>query len=173
MLVKALAEAGLTVDDVEIVNLDSPDALAALLGGHLDAAVLPEPLLSKALATDKFNLIRTAEGLILGQTVIVARTAFLERYPDMADLFLQVHQDCLRYMSENEEEVLAMCASAVEMPVERVRDLYPKFSFATKLEERDILAMKDSVAFLKALRILGADVSADELVSQLLPDPGL
>ncbi|MCL1852899.1 MAG: NrtA/SsuA/CpmA family ABC transporter substrate-binding protein [Peptococcaceae bacterium] len=167
MIVKALAEAGMTADDVEVVNLDSPDALAALIGGHVDAAVLPEPLLSKALASGNAALLRTAEGLILGQTVIAARSAFLEKYPDLAELFLQAHDACLDYMAVHEEEVLMLCAAAVDMPPESVRALYPKFSFAARLEERDILAMKASVAFLKEQHIINTDVSADALLEQL------
>jgi NitT/TauT family transport system substrate-binding protein len=45
-----LEKAGLTLNDIELVILPFPDSVAALKQGAVDAAMLPEPLLSQALA---------------------------------------------------------------------------------------------------------------------------
>lgn len=168
MMIKVLAEGDLTVNDVEIVNIDSPDGLVALLSGHIDAAVLPEPLLTKALASGKVNLIKTAEGIINGQTVIAARTDFLDNYPDLAKRFLEVHEECLLYMVTHEEEILQMSAAAVDMPLAAVQKLYPKFNFSSQLQNQDIQGMKESVEFLRTYGFIKTDISADLLLDELL-----
>jgi NitT/TauT family transport system substrate-binding protein len=49
LLGEALAKAGMTVDDVEIVTLPFPDMPAALANQAVEAAVLPHPLASRAI----------------------------------------------------------------------------------------------------------------------------
>lgn len=49
LLGEALASAGMTVDDVEIVTLPFPDMPAALANQAVDAVILPHPLASRAL----------------------------------------------------------------------------------------------------------------------------
>jgi NitT/TauT family transport system substrate-binding protein len=47
---QVLSQAGLTVDDVELVVLGFPDMLPALSNGAIDGAVIVEPILSAAVA---------------------------------------------------------------------------------------------------------------------------
>ncbi len=82
-----MKEANLQAADVEIADMDSASAANALLLRQVDAAVLPDPLLMKTLASGKAVLLRNAEGLIPGQAVIAARSAFLQQYPEAAKSF--------------------------------------------------------------------------------------
>ena len=168
MFIKGLAEEGLSVAGIEIIGLESPEALAALLGGQIDATILPEPLLTRALASDKAVLIRTAEGLISGQTVIAAREGFLEKNPAVARKFLEVHQACLEYAAAHEEDVQALCAAALEMPLPAVRKLYPKITFSTQLDSAVLEEMKMSIEFLKTYGIIEAKTETDVLLANLL-----
>jgi len=70
MFIKALEESGLTEDDLEIVGMPSPDAANALLQGHVQAAILPDPLMMNVISSQKAKLVVTAQDLILGQAVI-------------------------------------------------------------------------------------------------------
>lgn len=53
MLIRALNQANLKAQDLEIVDMDSTAGAAALAAGQVDATILPEPLLSKAVASGK------------------------------------------------------------------------------------------------------------------------
>jgi NitT/TauT family transport system substrate-binding protein len=52
LLGEALAKAGMTVDDVEIINIPFPDMPAALANQAVDAVILPHPLASRAMGEE-------------------------------------------------------------------------------------------------------------------------
>jgi sulfonate transport system substrate-binding protein len=168
MLIKALAEAGLSAKDVQMINMASTDALNALLQKQVDAAVIPDPLLTKGIASQKITLIRNAEGLILGQAVIAARTEFIQKYPETTKRFLEIHQQILDWIQENQDEALRMTADTNGMELKAVTALYPKFDFTMPIDSQDIEKLKESAEFLKANGFIKSDVDSDELINHLV-----
>lgn len=91
-LAQALGTGGLTLDDVDLRTLAFPDAVLALAGGALDAAMVAEPLATKAeqdglavrLATD-FPVQEVQP------TAIVANTDFIERNPEAVQGFVTAY----------------------------------------------------------------------------------
>lgn len=168
MLIKALEEVNLKADDVEIVGMASPDAVNAVLQKHVDAAVLPDPLMTKAIASKKAILLRDAENLILGQAVIAARTDFVNKYPEIAKKFLEIHNQTLTWSQNNYEEAINMASKVNQMEVNAVKALYPKFDFNISIDENNINNLKKSVEFLKTNGFIKSDTNTDSLVSDLV-----
>ncbi|NLI93606.1 MAG: aliphatic sulfonate ABC transporter substrate-binding protein [Peptococcaceae bacterium] len=168
MLIRALEEANLKASDVEIVGMASPDAANAVLQKQVDAAVLPDPMLTKAIASKNVKMLRNAENLILGQSVIAARTDFIEKYPEIAKKFLEVHQKTIAWAQSNQEEAFALAAKVNQMDINAVKALAPKFDFQLAMDQNNILKYKDSVEFLKANKFIKADTNADTLITQLI-----
>ncbi|MCM1565646.1 MAG: NrtA/SsuA/CpmA family ABC transporter substrate-binding protein [Dehalobacter sp.] len=168
MLIKALAEAGLSANDVQMISMASADALNALLQKQVDAAVIPDPLLTKGIASQKITLIRNAEGLIPGQAVIAARTEFIQKYPETTKRFLEIHQQILDWIQENQDEALRMTADTNGMELKAVTALYPKFDFTMPIDSQDIEKLKESAEFLKENSFIKSDVNPDELINHLV-----
>lgn len=76
-LERLLAEAGLQLDDVEIVVMPFPEVLGGLGGGSVDTALLPEPFGTVAEERGLGTRLRQVDNLIGGGQV--AATAFSER----------------------------------------------------------------------------------------------
>ncbi|RNC29692.1 MAG: putative aliphatic sulfonates-binding protein [Candidatus Dichloromethanomonas elyunquensis] len=168
MLIKALAETNLKSSDVEIVNMASTDAANAVMQKQVDAAVIPDPLLTKAVASKNVILLRNAENLILGQAVIAARTDFLNQYPDIAKKFLEVHQKTLTWANANQEEALTLAAKVNQMDINAVKAMAPKFDFSLALDKTTILKYKDTAEFLKTNNFIKTDINTDTLITQLI-----
>jgi len=168
MLIKALEEVNLKADDIEIVGMASPDAANAVLQKHVDAAVLPDPLMTKAIASKKATLLRNAENLILGQAVIAARTDFVKKYPEIAKRFLEIHNQTLTWAQNNNDEAMSMASKVNQMDVNAVKALYPKFDFNISIDENNINNLKNSVEFLKTNGFIKSDTNTDSLVSDLV-----
>jgi sulfonate transport system substrate-binding protein len=168
MLIKALEEADLKPSDVEIVGMASPDGVNALLQNQVAAAVLPDPLMTKAIASKKAKLLRNAEGLILGQAVIAGRTEFVETYPEITKKFLEIHQQILDWSEENEEAALELASQNNQMEINAVKALYPKFDFSLAIDENNILELKKSADFLKENDFIKNDVDTNALVNELV-----
>lgn len=168
MLIKALEEADLKASDIEIVGMASPDALNSLLQKHVDAAVLPDPLMAKAISTKKVKLLRTAEDLILGQAVIAVRTDFAETYPEITKKLLEIHNSTLEWTTANQEEALSIASDVLEMDNKAVKALAPKFDFSLDIQDDNIAKLKESAEFLKTNGFLKPDVDTEALIKELV-----
>jgi NitT/TauT family transport system substrate-binding protein len=110
-----LLQNGLTPGvDVEIVFHSEHAELAALLElGQAEIALLPEPFVSTVLAripdlrvaldlTEEWNRVQSEYGLIM--SVVVARRAFLEQYPEAVEAFLDEYAQSIAFMTGNPAE---------------------------------------------------------------------
>lgn len=169
MLIRALSEVNLTTQDLELVDMDSTAAAAAIAAGQVDAAILPEPLLSKAIASGKVQKLRSAEGLIPGLSVIAVRSEFAKSQPEIVKRYLQVHEASIAWTQTNLEEALAMTAKQNGMNIKGVKALYPEFSFDMSLDQvkNDLLK---SAAFLQKEGLIRSNADINKLVDDLV-DP--
>ena len=169
MLIRALAAEQMTEQDLELVNLNAADASAALIAGQIDAAILPEPILFKTLATGKIKELCSAEGLIPGLTVIVVRSDFAKTWPEAVKRYLQVHKASLDWIRENLTEAFEMAAKENQMESQVVQALYPKFNFDMSLENVKDDLLKSAV-FLQNEGMIRPEINLEKLVDELL-DP--
>lgn len=168
LLIKALEKNKMSVSDVEIIPMESTDAVAALLGRQIDAAILPEPLLSKAVGSGKGTLIQTAEGLISGQTFIVARTEFVRDNPNLIKRFLKTHEDSIKWAEQNKSDFYSIAGKQLNLDAKSVQALYPKFVFKTKIDSSDIEELKQSALFLQKNGFIKSSVNIDQLITGLV-----
>ena len=169
MLIRALSEVNLTTKDLELVDMDSTAATAAIAAGHVDATILPEPLLSKAIATGKVKKLRSAEGLIPGLAVIAVRSEFAQAHPELVKRYLDVHKASIDWSEANLEEALTMTAQQNQLDIKGVNNLYPLFTFDMSLNEVKSELLK-SAAFLQEEGMIRPDVDLNKLVDDLV-DP--
>jgi len=99
LLAAALAANGMTLNDVNYINMDLGAARAALLAGKVDAATLAG---NNALAVEQAggHVIVNGKGLFNPTTVIGVRGAFLEEHPDLVEAYLAAHRKALEFHGE-------------------------------------------------------------------------
>ncbi len=114
ILTLALAEAGMTKDDVELVPMEPPAIVAALSSGQVDAAGFWYP----ALATVKEqvpDLVELADNTDFEETVafptaFVAGNDVVADDPEKVDAVLEVLREAMTYRTENMDETIALTA---------------------------------------------------------------
>lgn len=100
-----LNQHGMTLDDVEAVNMSSGDAGAAFIAGELDAAVTWEPWLTNARNTDFGTvLIDSSEtpGIIID--ALGMDSEFCAEYPGTVEAICKGWYAALEYMETNPDE---------------------------------------------------------------------
>jgi sulfonate transport system substrate-binding protein len=166
MLIKVLEQENVNVSDVEIVGMPSPDAANAVMQKQVEAAILPDPLMMKAISSKEVKLLHSAEDFILGQAVIAARTDFLQEYPDITKKFLEIHNNILTNI--NKEEALDLASQVNQMDIKAVNALYPKFDFSLEINQDNMLKLKESADFLKTYSFIKEDINTDTLLDSLV-----
>ena len=100
-----LNEHGMTLEDVEVVNMSAGDAGAAFVAGELDAAATWEPWLTAARETD-FGTVLVDSSETPGVIVdaLAMDREFAETYPGTVEAICQAWYMALEYMETNPEE---------------------------------------------------------------------
>jgi NitT/TauT family transport system substrate-binding protein len=122
LMLNALEKVGLQEEDVQYTNMTVNDAGPAFISGNLDAAVLWEPFLSKAIKEGKGKLLFSSKdtpGLI--PDLLVFREEVTKNRPEDVKKILNAWFDALDYWRQHPDESLAIMAKAAESPVDEYK----------------------------------------------------
>lgn len=162
LLAAALASKGMTLADVEYVNMDLPSARAALLAGQVDAATLAG---NNALAVEAAGgrVVASGEGLIAPTAVIAVRGAFLKEHPELVALYLEAHRKALAFVAAHPEEALEIAARDQKISLADARKQFPWYDFSPELTDADIANLAADQAFMVEAGMLAKtiDIRAD------------
>jgi NitT/TauT family transport system substrate-binding protein len=125
-LSQALAQGGLTMDDVDLQTLPFSDAVVALQSGALDAAILGEP--TATLAEQQGIGVRlTTDFDVQGiqPTVVYGSDAFLKNDPEAAKGLMIGYMKAVRAIMErgfSDPEILPIIAEYTNLPPELITE---------------------------------------------------
>ncbi|OPH60318.1 aliphatic sulfonate ABC transporter substrate-binding protein [Paenibacillus ferrarius] len=176
LMLTALEKAGLGEKDVAYTNMTVNDAGPAFISGNLDAAVLWEPFLSKAIQEGKGKLLFSSKdtpGLI--PDLLVFKEEITRNRPDDVKKILNAWFDALDYWKANPEESLKIMAKAAETPVDeykagvdsvkifQLEDNVKAFQKGDSYESLPFTSQK-TAEFLKGLDMLTSIPNADSFL---------
>jgi sulfonate transport system substrate-binding protein len=162
LLAAALAKEGLTLNDVNHVNMDLGAARAALLAGKVDAALLAG---NNALVVEQAGgkMIVTGANLFAPTTVIAVRSHFLKDHPDLVAAYLNAHDKALTFMKEQPEEALRLAAEEQKISMDDARRMFPWYDFDPRMTDKDVANLGEEQAFMVSSGMLKKtiDIKAD------------
>lgn len=161
LLGKILAEQGLTLKDVHLVNLLVPDGITALQSGQVDAAMVVEPVMSRLEQAGKIEVLRDGVGLISGLTLSVVPSSLVGSAQVTA--FQEAHTQSLAYLREHPEEVMALAISQLDLPPLVVENVARKYTFNPDITDQIRAELEDTIEFLYQERIIRKRISVDDL----------
>lgn len=106
--------------DVEVVFADASEISAKLLSGEIECAMLPVPAATAAIAkgegqvraaidvTEAWDELQSGSQLVM--TAVVARTEYVETYPDLVDHFLADYEASIDFVSNNVDTAAELVA---------------------------------------------------------------
>jgi ABC-type nitrate/sulfonate/bicarbonate transport system substrate-binding protein len=130
-----LKKAGLTKDDVTLVNLRPQDMVAALASGSIDAYGTWEPHISnggKALG-GKATLLDT-KGVYAETFNIVVMQDYLQKKPEVVKSFLKSLVEAEAWIKANPDEAITVVAEFVKMPVDDLKPIWQDYVYQVALD---------------------------------------
>ncbi len=109
-----LARAGLSEDDIEVVQMAPGDAGSAFVAGHVDAAVTWEPWLSRGAAAEDGHILAdtsTEPGLVTD--IFLTSTDVIEERGEEIAAVYRAWNRAVDFVAENPEEAYAIMARGV------------------------------------------------------------
>lgn len=155
----ALNDAGLSIDDVNIINLIDTEYLAALEGNSIDACVTPEAMALTIINTGAAYQLDVPK-IELAPLIYVARSEFAEENPKLVARFLKVLLQYNDYAVENREETQKLIAESFDISPDSLSG-YLKYTYDMDLDDSFYTRLQKSIDFYAGQEIIeGLDADA-------------
>lgn len=176
-LLKHLENAGLTENDVEIVNLSNNDVLTAIASGDIDAG---SSYIDRVLTANEngSNLVSIADGEGLGfaNIVLAARTEFTEQNPEIATAVIKALEKADQFIADeaNKDEVIKIVSEASDFSEDVVSVTYPAFECYQTIGEEELTKFQTVLDFALEQGLITKKLTTDDTVdTQFLEAAGL
>lgn len=147
LLVSYLATAGMTIEDVNYVNMGIPDAKAALDGGSVDVALIAGATAYQA-KQQGYNLVADGEGLIKAIIAVAVRADFYKDNQDVIEHFMEAQKEIAGFMEDKQEEALQIVALELDLEEEAVKEMYAYYDFSMDISSEDIKGFQKTADFM-------------------------
>lgn len=162
-LLLALNQAGLSLDDVEVLNLSNADTATALLTGEIDAAILGNTI-SQELS-EQVHIISYADDVRDNYNIIVANTAFTESHPYTTARLLRAIQKTIGWVKENKEEAVQIVADITETDYDIIELTYDTTDFGPDFDVEELkLGYQDIIDILYEYDLIENTINADSII---------
>ncbi len=142
--VVALQSAGLSINDVESVNLGPADAAAAFAQGGIDGWVIWDPYFTLAMRDQGARRLIGLDDLGGGASFLLANAKFVDTRPDDLKSILTAIADEGTWCAANTDEVAAITATASGLALDLLKDTMKRTDFKVEPLSDDILAAQQA-----------------------------
>jgi sulfonate transport system substrate-binding protein len=165
---RALHTAGLSRDDVEIVNLQHPDGRTALVNGQVDAWAGLDPHMAAAQIDNGARLLyRNVDFNTWG--FLNAREDFIKQYPDALARVLKVYEKSRQWIAAHPDEAAQILAddSKVSLAVAKLQLSRTDFS-KPQPGARQIAALKAAAPILVQEQLVKPGTDLNHVIDSLV-----
>ena len=165
LLVSYLAQAGMTLDDVNYVNMTIPDAKAGLDGGSVDVALLAGANAYNA-EQQGYHLVADGEGLISALIAVATTQKFYDEHPDVIKKLNAAQEEIASYMADNQEATMETVAAALDLDVDAVKEMYGFYDFSTEITDADKEGFQKTADFMYESGMIENELDVNTLFIQ-------
>lgn len=165
LLALLLAEEGMTLDDVETINLGNEDHETALISGEIDASVTCAPNLTKFITDGEVRLIADGTGIKKSNTIVYALSSYAEEHPLVMEALIRATDRAIEYIEEDPDAAIAFLAEAENIDEEILSQVVQGQVFATDLTDDDITEIESVKDFSVEYDIIANDFDIDDFIN--------
>ena len=165
LLVAYLAQADMTLDDVNYVNMSIPDAKAGLDGGSVDVALIAGATAYNA-EQQGYHLVADGEGLISALIAVATTQKFYDEHPDVIKKLNAAQEEIASYMADNQEAAMETVAAALDLDVDAVKEMYGFYDFSTEITDADKEGFQKTADFMYESGMIENELDVNTLFIQ-------
>jgi sulfonate transport system substrate-binding protein len=174
LLVRYLESAGLTLKDIQLVNLDPPNIKVALASKDIDAAVLWEPWVTIIEDEKVGKVLFTSEGYKKSTSIIIASSRFTNEYPEVTVRLLRIFQRSVKFIDKNPQKAAELISDYDGIKARVLLKIIKKRDYDLRLDDYAISALTETTRFLREYNFIRKDINPRELVdTKFLKEAGI
>ena len=165
LLVSYLAQADMTLDDVNYVNMSIPDAKAGLDGGSVDVALVAGATAYNA-KQQGYHLVADGDGLISALIAVATTQKFYDEHPDVIEKLNAAQDEIASYMADNQDAAMETVAAALDLDVDAVKEMYGFYDFSTEITDADKEGFQKTADFMYESGMIENELDVNTLFIQ-------
>lgn len=174
LLYVVLESVGLTLDDIQSVNLPAEDIPSAIENKEVDAGVLWEPFITQLLNQDRVKVLVDGTNIKRGNLVVVANKDYAANNSEAIQIFLKAYNDAANYIVENPKEAAELVSNDFGLSADELVEVFKNFNYSPKISNDDISELKIVEEFLRKEKLTSSKVDIDEFIdTSYLKESGL
>ena len=146
LLVQALDEANLTLDDLETVYLPPAEARIAFERGDVAAWAIWDPFLGAAEEDLHARVIRDGEGLVANREFFLASRSFAEKNPEVIDVLLEELKKVEKDVEENMYAAASYLSSQVGIEEPILKKVLERKEFGVFSTNKEVIDSEQEIA---------------------------
>lgn len=167
-LVRALAEEGLSVNDITVTNLQHADGATALINGDVDAWSGLDPHMAKYEVENNTPLFfRNIDFNTYG--FLNVREEFAEKHPDHVKKVIELYEKARQWVLDNPEEAAELLAEEAGIDLEVAKIQMERNDFSNAIPgDVHLDAIKEAGRVLQEADVLKGDIDVEETSNDLI-----
>lgn len=164
LLNQSLSSVGLTMDDVNSVILNPPDASIAFEKGDVDAWVVWDPYLTVSEAKGN-KIISTAEGIVPFRSFYFSTSKVAEEKPEVVQKVVDHLNKVGKGINENPQEAAKVLETNTKIPAETwINVLKRKDSNAEIINQKAIKDLTKQVEELERIQLIEKSIKIEDYI---------
>ena len=120
---------GLKLSDVIIKDMKGDEIGTALINGSVDAAVLWEPWLSKAIELSRANIVATSKDYPVFADVLIAKKDFITKHTEEINKLKNIWKESIEFYSKDGKDFIRSIAPIVGLSSQELTQQLEKIEF--------------------------------------------
>lgn len=163
LLLVMLEKNGLTINDIEFVNMAIGGLTPSLTAGNVDGAVAWGTTFIDPPVNEGIVKISSAKGYKQIANVILARTEFVEQYPDVTAGVLRALQKAAKWRVDHYDETLEIVSNFLATDKDVFTKIFPTFVTLLKLDDKAKASVLESADLWFRSGLIDKQLTAEQL----------
>ena len=164
LLALVLQNSGLTLEDVQLINLPVADIGTVLNTGDIEAGAVWEPHITKLEESGTIRVLADGTNIKKGLLVIIASNKFAVKNRALVNAFLRAYQRGYEFIKANPEQAAELVADEIKLTPKQTLKVFAKFDYSSGINADDIEELKKTEEFMRAHKIIKNKVNIDAFI---------
>lgn len=165
LLALLLDQEGLTLDDVESINLSNQDHETALLNGDIDASVTCDPNLTKFKNNGTVNVLADGEGIKRSNMVVYSDADYAAEHPLVIKALIKALDRAVDDIESDKDGAVNLIAERSGQNPVNIKEIIEGMTYTTELGEADIAEIEKVKNFSLENEIISNDFDVNDFIN--------
>ncbi|GAV16952.1 nitrate/sulfonate/bicarbonate ABC transporter substrate-binding component [Lacticaseibacillus paracasei] len=137
LIIQALKKAGLSTNDVKLVNMDQSSASVAFAKGSVDAWVTWDPYTATAQVNQGAKLLTNGTGLAKNRDFLISTQNYAKTHTALSKLLTTYINDDMTWANNHHTQLLAMLSKTLKLSDAVIQKMVERRTYAMALVKAD------------------------------------